>query len=112
MVMLGLGNNFHGYFIMKTIEGTFNSKCYFIVRVFLQVAILYTGVCIFLGKSMSWESLQLQPADDKLYKRARFYTSILMAISMIVCGFVIYSARKLIKVKLTTHTDLVRSGVG
>lgn len=112
MVMLGLGNNFHGYFIMKTIEGTFNSKCYFIVRVILQLAIIYTGVCIYKGKNMTWESLDISAATDNLYKRARFYTTILIIISMIVCGLVIYSARKLIAVKIRTHTDLVRSGVG
>lgn len=110
MVMVGLGNNFHGYFVMKTIEGTFNSKCYFIVRLLLQMAILYTGVCIFQGKSMSWELLPLEPAEDKLYKRTRFYTSILMVVSMLVCGFVIYSARKLLKVKFRTLLNLVRSG--
>jgi hypothetical protein len=112
LVLFGLGNNFHGYFIMKTIEGTFNSKLYFIVRVFLQLVIIYTAVCIFLGKNMSWESLSLTKDTDPLYKRARFYTTILATISIIVCSFVIYSARKLIKVKVSTHTDLVRSGVG
>lgn len=35
ITVIGIGNNIHGYFVMKTIEKTFNSKCYFISRVII-----------------------------------------------------------------------------
>ena len=112
VTVLGIGNNIHGYFIMKTIEKTFNSKCYFITRILVELVIVYTGLCMILGRNYTWEPLVYYEKTESLYKRVRFYTYALLGISVLVGSLVMYSARKLIKIREKTQGDVGTSGLG
>lgn len=112
ITVLGIGNNIHGYFIMKTIEKTFNSKCYFITRILVQLIIVYTGLCMILGKNYTWEDVVYYESQENLYKRVRFYTYVLLGVSVVVGSLVMHSARKLIKIREQTQGDVPSSGLG
>lgn len=40
-------NNFHGYFTLRTVNNTFNSKFFFFIRVLVQLAVFYLTVMIY-----------------------------------------------------------------
>lgn len=104
-VLVGLLNNIHGHFIMRTVEGTFNTKFFFFTRFMIQCLLIYICACLFLGKELTLGPNLPNPHSttaSTLYKRADFYSDFLLVISIIVFGFVICSAVKLIRIKKNT----------
>lgn len=67
-----------------------------------------------LGKNFTWQDLDLHadPAHEALYKRIRFYTLVLFGVSVSMGAIVMYSARKLIKIRERTQGDVPSSGLG
>lgn len=67
-----------------------------------------------LGKNFTWQDLNLHadPVHEALYKRIRFYTLVLFVISISMGVVVMYSARKLIKIRERTQGDVPSSGLG
>ena len=92
---IALANNIHGYFILRTTESTFNSKFYFIIRVFLQLGIFYTGISLMMKRNFKWQPINPDPTDA-LIEKVSFYVTIILVFSLIVGIFVSYSAVKLI----------------
>jgi hypothetical protein len=81
--VIGLLNNIHSYFILRTVEKTFSSKFYFLGRSILQIAILYTGITLILDRNLKFQELS-DPDTDKLYKRLRFYMCFILAIGIFI----------------------------
>ena len=53
--VLSLGallNNFHGYFTMKTTDGTCNTKMYFACRTLIQAAEVYLSILLLIGRTI------------------------------------------------------------
>jgi len=112
--VVSLLNNIHGYFILQTVDSTFNSKFYFFIRVFIQLCLFYLGVMIYQKRQFIIYLLQNVPVNgsDELFRRSRFYTVLLLAISVFVGTHVIYSARNQIKIKRRTEINAIRTGAG
>lgn len=108
--MVALLNNIHGYFILRTVNNTFNSKFYFVIRLITELALLYISICIVTGRQITFEKLAGISKADALYKRARFFTLIIDFFSIIECIFLLASARKLIKTKRRTNINELREG--
>jgi len=109
VTVLTVLNNIHGYFIMNTTEGSFNSKFFFIVRILLQLFIIYISVVGMLGKDFAFKDLNIREGDG-LYTRLKVYSVIIVTFSTIIGTVLIIFARKLIDVKEKTQGDFIRAG--
>ena len=101
MTIVAILNNLHGYYILNTTEGTFNSKCFFIVRILLQLIVIYISVILITGRDLVWNDLQISESD-KVYPRLKIYDGIIVSVGTVICVILIMFARKLIEVKQKT----------
>jgi tetrahydromethanopterin S-methyltransferase subunit D len=52
--VIAVFNNIHGHNILRTTEGSFNTKFYFFTRFVLQCAVIYVCVCLISGRNLTW----------------------------------------------------------
>jgi hypothetical protein len=104
-------NNIHGYYTLNTTEGTFNTKCFFIVRMLLQLFIIYISVVLIIGRDFAFSKLQIREGDE-LYTRLKVYSGIIVTFSTIIGVVLIAFARKLMDVKEKTQGEFIRAGYG
>lgn len=52
--LIALLNNIHGHYIMRTIEGSFNTKFFFFTRFLIECVIIYLCICLFAKKELTW----------------------------------------------------------
>ena len=62
--ILAIGNNIHGYFVMRTTASTLNSRMYFVERTFVQILEIYLAFTFGFNCDLLFQKqLEIQTAD-------------------------------------------------
>lgn len=106
--LIAMLNNFHGYHVMNTTAGSFNTKFYFFTRSLLQGLYIYLSLTLVANKTLAWGSVSYDEDKSEILI-LRIICAVVSIFSIAIYVALLTFASRLIKIQNRTEFDIIRN---